>query len=224
VVEPRAASFLFAAVLLSQSCVPVLSEDIQARETEQDPFSQLPDPSLISLLKAVWSKSGRMDIAPQEGRYLHDLIMENDLKAGLEIGTFNGYSALWLGLAFRQTGGRLIAIEYDAARGREARANIEQAGLLALIDLRLEDAKKVVPALTGPFDFVFIDAWKEDYQDYLEMILPKVRPGGLIVAHNVTDQRSRMSGFIRAITHNPQLKTEFVPLSRSGLSVSRKIK
>jgi predicted O-methyltransferase YrrM len=216
--ETRVPSFLLTAVLFSHSCAVVSSQDAQ------DPFSHLPDPKIVSLLKSVWGKAGRMNIAPQEGRFLHDLIIENDLKAGLEIGTSNGYSALWLGMAFRQTGGRLTTIEYNKTRGREALANFKQAGLQDRIDMRMEDATKTIPTLMGPFDFVFIDAWKEDYEDYLEMVLPKVRPGGIITAHNVSDQRSRMAGFIRAITHNPQLDTEFAPISRSGLSVSRKIK
>jgi predicted O-methyltransferase YrrM len=165
-----------------------------------------------------------MNIAPREGRYLHDLIIENDLKAGLEIGTSNGYSALWLGMAFRQTGGNLITIEYNQARAREAMEKFQEAGLDDRIDLRLQDALEAIPALTGPFDFVFIDGWKEDYLDYLELVLPKVRPGGYIAAHNVTDQRTGMADFIRAIASHPNLKTEFLPISRSGISVSRKIK
>jgi predicted O-methyltransferase YrrM len=215
---PRAASILLLMLFSGNSCALVAAQDAR------DPHSRLPDPTLVPLLQSVWGKPGRMNITPQEGRYLHDLIIENDLKACLEVGTSNGYSALWLAMALRQTGGRLITLENNSARGREAMANFKEAGLLDRIDLRVEDALEIIPTLPGPFDFIFIDAWKEDYQRYLEMVLPKVRPGGIIVAHNVTDGRSAMAGFIKEITHDPLLETEFVPISRSGLSVSRKIK
>jgi predicted O-methyltransferase YrrM len=127
-------------------------------------------------------------------------------------------------MAFRHTGGNLITIEDNQARAREAMENFREAGLVDRIDLRLEDALEAIPALAGPFDFVFIDALEEEYLDYLELVLPKVRPGGYIAAHNVTDQRSSMADFIRAITSRPNLETEFLPLTPSGISVSRKIK
>jgi predicted O-methyltransferase YrrM len=193
-------------------------------EQAAGPYGGLPDPRIAAVLEKLSGKPGRWNISPEDGRFLYDLILRHDLKAGLEIGASNGYSGIWLGMAFRQTGGRLITIEHDQARGREALSNFKRAGVADRVDLRLDDAFRVVPNLSGPFDFVFIDAWKTDYRKYLEMILPKVRPGGYITAHNVTDQRSDVADFIRSITNDPRLKTEIVATGRSGISVTQKLK
>ena len=90
-----------------------------------------------------------------------------------------------------------------------------------VIELRLTDALREIPKLRGPFDLVFVDAWKPDYVKYLEMVLPLVR-SGVIVAHNTRSHAQELTAFISAVKNHPQLKTEFLELGAGGFSVSWK--
>ncbi len=177
---------------------------------------------MTHLTKMRSTQRGMMNIAPKEGEYLAGLIRELNAKRVLEIGTSNGYSGIWLALGLRDTGGRLITLENHTGRHGLAQENFKATGVAGLIDSRLTDALQEIPKLDGPFDMVFIDAWKPDYIKYLRMVLPKVRTGGIIAAHNVDSQASEMSDYLDAIRNSPELRTEFIKLSRSGISVSRK--
>ncbi|MGD2154217.1 MAG: class I SAM-dependent methyltransferase [Gemmatimonadales bacterium] len=158
-----------------------------------------------------------------DGQVLYDLVVENGYTRALEIGTSTGHSAIWIAWALSRTGGKLITIEIDEGRYREALANFEEAGLSEFIDARLADAHELVVELDGPFDFVFIDADKDWYANYLRAVLPKLEVGGCIAAHNVSGRRMRgIRGFLEELENTPNLETEIVRASRSGLSVSYK--
>jgi predicted O-methyltransferase YrrM len=185
-----------------------------------DPFAGILDEQVLPMLKHLPYRHGGMNVPAEDGRLLYDIIRQKGYQRGLEIGTSNGYSALWLGLAFKQTGGRLITIEIEPRRAREAKENFQHAGLDDIIDSRINDALKEIPGLEGPFDFVFIDAWKPDYMKYLELILPKMKRGGVITAHNVTSQGGSMRDFLDEIRQNPKLNTTIDRTSRAGVSIS----
>ncbi|MGD2216466.1 MAG: class I SAM-dependent methyltransferase [Gemmatimonadales bacterium] len=158
-----------------------------------------------------------------DGQVLYDLVLENGYTRALEIGTSTGHSAIWIAWALSKTGGKLITIEIHEGRYREALANFEEAGLGEFIDARLADAHELVPELEGPFDFVFVDADKNWYTNYLRAVLPKVEVGGCITAHNVSGRGMRgMRGFVDELENTSNLETEIVRASRSGLSVSYK--
>ncbi len=125
-------------------------------------------------------------------------------------------------MALGQTGGRLLAVEPTKDQGREALIRLEHAGMLDHVTLFLDDPFKVLPILTGPFDFVFFDGRKQDYLKCLTILLPKIRTGGFLAAHNVTDQSRDLAEFVRKITGDPLLKTEFVPISSAGMSITQK--
>jgi caffeoyl-CoA O-methyltransferase len=163
-----------------------------------------------------------MNVPAADGQYLYDLIIEHGFTRALEVGTSTGHSGIWIAWALSKTGGRLITIEIDEQRHREAVANFEAAGLSAFIDARLANAHDLVPALDGPFDFVFQDADKDWYTRYFELIYPKLAPAACYVAHNVSQRGGRgMHGFIAALDTKPDLTTEFVAGRRSGgMSVS----
>jgi predicted O-methyltransferase YrrM len=163
-----------------------------------------------------------MNVPASDGRLLYDLIIEKGYKRGLEIGTSNGYSTLWLGLAFRKTGGKLITIEIEPERAREARENFRKAGLAGVIDCRINDAFREIPKLSGTFDFIFIDAWKSDYIDFLNLLEPRVTAGGAITAHNVLSHSDGMQDFLEAIHTDPKLNTTIHTSSRAGVSTSFK--
>jgi len=165
-------------------------------------------------------RAGMMNVPVQDGRMLRLLAEGIGAETVVEIGTSNGYSGIWLCLALRKTGGRLITHEIDARRAALARENFAKAGLSKLVTIVEGDAHETVSRLKGPIDLVFIDADKEGYLDYLNKILPLVRPGGLIVAHNI-NPRMAFPDFVRAITTNPNLETVFYT-EGAGMSVTLK--
>ena len=140
----------------------------------------------------------------------------------VEIGTSNGYSGIWWALALRKTGGRLITHEIDADRANLARKNFKRAGVEDIITLIEGDAHENILQVRGPIDIVFLDADKEGYHDYLKKILPLVRPGGLIIAHNTTNSGSAMADYIEAVTTDPDLETLFLHKDDRGIGVTLK--
>lgn len=163
-----------------------------------------------------------MNVPAADGQQLYDLIVEHGFTRALEVGTSTGHSGIWMAWALSKTGGKLTTIEIDEGRHREAVANFEAAGLSEFIDARLANAHDLVPALEGPFDFVFQDADKDWYARYFEFIYPKLAPAACYVAHNVSGRGARgQREFIAALDAKPDLTTEFVAGRRSGgMSVS----
>ncbi len=173
-----------------------------------------------------WMRENQQDmwnVSPREGLYLYRLVVKHHLRRGLEIGTSNGYSGIWIASGMKATRGHLLTLEIDAGRADLARDNFHAARVERYVTLREGDARKLLPTLSGPFDFVFIDASKSDYLTYLDMVLPKVPPGGVIVAHNVIDMSSELQDFLRRVVTDPQLKTRIVNRGSGGFSVSFKV-
>lgn len=189
-----------------------------------DAFAGIEDEKVLPMLKmeGLSYRHGEMNVPCRDGRFLYDLIVENGYKRGLEIGTFNGYSTLWFGLAFRKTGGRVFTVEIDPGPAREAQENFLRAGLTDVIDARINDAFDEIAKLDGEFDFVFIDANKEDYGRFFEMLKDRIKPGGALLGHNVTNSAREMKDFLDAIRNDPDFKTTFHPVSAEGISVSIK--
>jgi len=160
------------------------------------------------------------NIDAAEGVWLRDLARSVQARRALEIGTSTGYSGIWIALALRENGGRLITLEINQRRYGQALENFRTTGLDALIDARLGNALEEVPKIEGPLDLVFIDANKPDYLRYYEMVLPKVRRGGVIVAHNVENLPHQMSDFLARIKSDPKVRTEFASPGTQGFSVS----
>jgi caffeoyl-CoA O-methyltransferase len=128
-----------------------------------------------------------MNVPDADGRALYDIVLKHGYKRALEIGTSTGHSGIWTAWALAKTGGRLITIDIDEGRYREALANFKEAGVDGYIDARLADAHDLVLRLEGPFDFVFIDADKEWYTNYAKAVIPKLQVGGCMAAHNVSE-------------------------------------
>lgn len=165
---------------------------------------------------------GMMNVPREDGEFLHDLIVERGYRRALEIGTSNGYSAAWMALALRKTGGRLITLEIDERRASLAAENFRRLGFDDIIELRRGDALKLLPEIEGPFDLVFIDAWKPDYIRYFELTFDKVRPGGAIIGHNVLSHRDELAAFVRLVSEHPRLDTTIDRRSSAGMTVSFK--
>jgi predicted O-methyltransferase YrrM len=145
----------------------------------------LNDPALAAALDASRAAGlPEISVTPAQGKLLYLLARMRGARAILEIGTLGGYSAIWLASAL-PAGGRLVTLEVEPAHAEVARANIANAGLAHLVDLRLGPAADTLPQLTGPFDFIFIDADKPGYPAYLSWALKLSRTGTVIVADNV---------------------------------------
>ena len=168
-----------------------------------------------------------MNVPASDGKILYDLIIKNNYKKALEIGTSTGHSAIWIAWALSKTGGRLITIEIDEERYREALANFKEAGLAGYIDARLADAHDLVKELKGPFDFVFCDADKDWYKNYFIDIYPNLEVGGCYTAHNVSDRRwyggtgRGTDEFYEYVMNMPNMETS-VDDSGAGISISYK--
>jgi len=166
-----------------------------------------------------------MNVPAADGKILYDLIVRKGYRRALEIGTSTGHSAIWIAWALSKTDGRLITVEIDEDRFKEAVAHFEEAGLASYIDARRADAHDLVPALEGPFDFVFCDADKGWYTNYLTAVLPKLDVGGCFAAHNVGEDTHDGGGtaeFYRYVRSLPNLETTLAPGSPAGMSVSCK--
>lgn len=160
-------------------------------------------------------RRGMMNVPQEDGRILRLLTEAAGAKHVVEIGTSNGYSGICFCLALRTTGGKLTTHDIDEGRASLARENFKRAGVDNMVTLVMGDAHETVTRIKEPIDVLFIDADKEGYLDYLTKLLPLVRPGGLILSHNIN-----MIGqdYIDAITKNPNLET----LQLQGVTVTLK--
>jgi caffeoyl-CoA O-methyltransferase len=180
-------------------------------------------PQVQSVLDAIRAAdTGQLAISAEDGRFLRLLVATGHTQRALEIGGASGYSAIWIGLGLRETGGRLVTIEYDPARAKEAASNIARAGLSDIVQVVPGDAFKEIPKLQGQFDFVFLDAWKRDYQRFFDLVFPRMPKGSLFVAHNVINKRSEMPDFLHTVETRPDLFTTIVAPAGEGVSVSWK--
>jgi predicted O-methyltransferase YrrM len=194
-----------------------------ARRAAPDP----PTPGLSPKVQAVLDEirkadTGQLAISAEDGRFLRLLVATNHTKQALEIGAASGYSAIWIGMGLRETGGRLVTIEYDPQRAKEAADNVARAGYSDIVRVIPGDAFKQIPKVEGQFDFVFLDAWKRDYQKFFDMVFPRMPKGGLFVAHNVLNKKSEMPDFLQTIETRPDLFSTIVAPSGEGVSVSWK--
>ncbi len=203
-------------------CVIGLVAALAAPAAQQRPSGTL-TPQIESILKKIKAADkGQLAVSEEDGRFLRVLIATRSAKSILEIGAASGYSGIWLGLGARESGGRVVAIEYDPQRAKEAAENIRLAGLTDVVQVIHGDAFKEIPKLAGTFDFVFLDAWKKDYKRFFDMVFPRLDKGGLFLAHNVVNKKSEMGDFLDAIQKQPSVWTTIVSPSGEGMSVTLK--
>jgi len=166
------------------------------------------------------------NVTAADGLFIRDLIVRHKYTRALEIGTSTGHSGIWIAWAMSLTGGKLVTIEIDEARYNKALANFRAAGLDGFVDARLGDAHELVPLLEGPFDFVFVDADKDWYQNYFKMLLPKLVAGGCFAAHNVLNLEFMhgVKEFLDYVRSLPEIETTVERSSASGISLSFKRK
>lgn len=158
-----------------------------------------------------------LEVPPADGRMLRLLTESTAAKVVVEIGTSTGYSGLWFCLALQKTGGRLTTFEIDPGRAARARKHFEQAGAAHIVTVIEGDAHENIKRLKEPIDILFLDADKQGYMDYFKRVLPLVRPGGLILAHNI----EMVPDYVKAVTTDPKLETIFY-MQGAGLGITLK--
>ena len=163
----------------------------------------------------------RISVPPDTGKFLHVLVRMAKPRRILEIGMFHGYSTLWIGLAAREVGARVTSLELEAERVAVARANFARAGLADIITVIQGDGKQTLAGLPGPYDLVFLDAQKEDYAAYFDLIYPRLSPGGVIVADNAVSHGEDMADYFAKARNHPHCVSVLVPIG-SGEEVTYK--
>jgi predicted O-methyltransferase YrrM len=140
----------------------------------------------------------------------------------LEIGTSNGYSTLWLADAIRGVGGTLVSLDIDAARSTLAARNLDRAGLLELVELRVEDAAMSLRnAPDQAWDMIFLDAERPAYAGYWPDLVRVLRPGGLLAVDNVLSHADQLNDFRSLIRSDERVSEAIVPSGAGLLLVVR---
>ena len=161
------------------------------------------------------------NVSTADGRLLRQLTEATGAKRVVELGTSTGESGLWFSLALRKTGGKLYTHDIDPGRIAIARENFKRGGVEDLVVITEGDAHETAVRTKTPIDVLFIDADKEGYDAYLRELLPYVRPGGLIIAHNMRRPEPNPE-YIKAITTSPNLDTSFVLMDGAGVGITLK--
>ncbi len=166
-----------------------------------------------------------LNTTPGDAMLLRILVQTRGARRGVEVGSATGYGALHMGIGFERTGGQLITIDIDPEMVRQCRENVKKAGLEKTVTVVEGDALKVLPALEGEFDFVFIDAAKRDYLKYLRAIEPRLKPGAVVVADNVIQFARDMQDYLDHVEHSGVYETVIVRASlekNDGMAISYK--
>ena len=155
-----------------------------------------------------------LNITADTGRFLHILVQATCARRILEVGTSNGYSTIWLADAARRIGGKVTSVDVNEEKTRMAKVNLARAGLSEYVSLCTGDAAALIERLPDPFDLIFLDADRPSYLRYLELVLPRLRRGGLIVADNVVSHAVELKEYLQVIRDHPSLETVTLPVGK----------
>lgn len=172
-------------------------------------------------------------IQPEEAVFLQFLVVASSATRAVEIGTLGGYSGVWIARGL-PAAGKLITLEMNEQHAAVARDNFAQAGVADKVELKVGNAHELLPTMEedGPYDFIFIDANKDGYLDYLEWALANLEPGGVVAAHNAFSFGGKlinqdagdesvkiMRDFNRRLAQHPQLVATIFPAG-AGMAVA----
>ena len=191
--------------------------------------AQAPDRSSVEFRNRFLQEFDRsgMDTTPGDAMLLRILVESRKAKRGVEAGSFHGFGAINMGIGFERTGGHLYTLELEPNRANIVRENLKKVGLEKTVTCIAGDARQSMAKLEGKFDFVFLDAAKDQYFDYFKLIEPKLLPGAVIAADNVIRSARQMQNFLDYIENNPNYETVIIRASlekRDGMLVAYKIR
>jgi predicted O-methyltransferase YrrM len=175
--------------------------------------------AVLARLESDEVRPPAVPVAPSTGRFLFTLVAPQADCEVLEVGAGRGYSTIWLGAGVRYLGGRVLSLEKDPETAAEWRRNVEEAGLAEWVELIEGDALETLPRILDVFDVVFIDAAKDEYEPYFDLVRPKLEPGALVVADNVLSHPEELARYVAARHADPTVVSVTVPLDR-GLELT----
>jgi predicted O-methyltransferase YrrM len=169
-------------------------------------------------------RNKRLNLEAPTARLLQLLLLSGRRRRVLEIGTSNGFSALWIADALRQIPGAqpLISIERNPERAAQARQNLARACLNAWVDIRVGEATPIVRALPGPFDTVFFDADRVSAPEQLILLLPKLEPDVLLLADNALSHPAEIAAYLDAVSRLSGFVSTIVPVGK-GLHIAHRL-
>jgi len=168
-----------------------------------------------------------LNTTPGDAMMLRILVESSGAKRGIEVGSASGFGAINMGIAFERTGGHLYTLEIDPKSVEVCRDNLKKVGLENIVTCIEGDALKTLPTLEGEFDFMFIDALKQDYLKYFKSVEAKLKPGSVVVADNVIRSARAMQDYLDYIQNSPDYDTVIIRASmekNDGMAVSYKIR
>lgn len=160
-------------------------------------------------------------VTPDVGRFLHNIVLACRPRSLIEIGTSGGYSTVWIGAAARAVGGSLVTLEIDPVKVSLARVSINDAGLGEAVTIVEGDAFEYLRGRQEPADFVFLDAEKDDYVEFLGLIVQLLAPGGVLIADNLISHEADLREFRDAALADERLSAVLVPVGRGELFAVR---
>lgn len=181
------------------------------------------DINTLETLKELENTSEQFwNVSPVSANFLNMLVKISGAKNVLEIGTSNGYSAIWIAKALKETGGHLTTIEFWDNRQNMAIENFKKCGVEDIITTKLGSASQILPQIDFVPDFVFIDANKSEYIKYFDILNPILKKGAIIAADNITSHREKVEPFVEKIRANKNYQTEILDLP-DGMLLAYKI-
>ena len=177
---------------------------------------------VLAGVKKLWINS-----RPDDALLLRILVQGRNAQRGIEVGSAVGFGAINMGIGFERTGGHLYTIDIDPEMARKCRENVTKADLQKTITVIEGDALKVLPKLEGQFDFVFIDAHKQDYLKYFKALEAKLKPGAVVVGHNAIVYAKDMKDWLDYMKTSPDWEMVIVragSAGKDGMAVCYKIR
>lgn len=162
------------------------------------------------------------NIPAETGKFLHNLVLVSKAKNILEVGTSNGYSTIWLAEAVKPNRGKVTTIEISEHKAAIAKENFRRAKLDKTIKIINGDALKELQKLKEKFDFIFIDAIKEDYLKYLLLAERNLKKNSVVVADNAIMFKDNMKPYLKYVQNNKDYSSVLVPIG-SGVEFSLRI-
>ncbi len=160
-----------------------------------------------------------LNLDPTSAQLISILVRASGVTRGLEVGTSNAYSTIWLAWSLAPVDGRLISIDRNPDKHTLARENLRRANLLDRVELRMGDAVEIVQQLSGPFDLVFLDADRRMFPEVMQILLPKLAPKALVIADNVLSHAEDIAEYLKLISSLADFQHAIVPVGK-GLSIA----
>ena len=161
-------------------------------------------------------------IGPARGKVLSEETKKANPKRILEIGTFIGYSTILMAREI-ESQAQIVTIEEHLTEAEVAKNNIGQTELDVNVQVINGDAVEVIPTLKGSFDFIFLDAAKEEYFHYLQLIENKLEKGTIIIADNAGKFAAEMKDYLEYVRTSNKYQSRYVSISDDGLEISKKL-